>query len=278
MESDLKKAVEEVAAVAAELKLDIALVGALMGEVTPEIEADYPRFRRTNDADFGICVKDWPTFKRLRDELLGRKFKPDAHIEHRLHRGDAMVDLIPYGTRIAPGGRLVWPESEFKMTVTGFEEACAAARESVSSTAFPVPVITVPGFILLKVIAYLDRKSQGRDKYRDDAKDIAYWLHNYAGGAQDKRRFELANEPELSHEDYDTAGAVLLGREVGALASAEAAAFVDRFLRESEDRYSPFIDLIAAGSLDEAADKKRDEGLALLAAFKKGYQKRRDRV
>lgn len=74
----------------------------------------------------------------------------------------------------------------------------------------------------------------------------------------------------MAHEDYETAGAVLLGKEVGALASAEAAAHVDRFLRESGDRYSPFMDIVASGAMDDAADKKRGEGLALLAAFKKG--------
>jgi K+-transporting ATPase ATPase A chain len=67
----------------------------------------------------------------------------------------------------------------------------------------------------------------------------------------------------------------LLGKEVGALASAEAGAFVDRFLRESKDRYSPFMDALAAGAMDEAADNRREEGVALLAAFGKGYQNAR---
>lgn len=174
MESELKKTVQEVANAAADLTLDIVLVGALMGEVTPEIEADYPRFRRTNDADFGLYVGDWATYNKLRDELLRREFKPEPHIEHRLKRGNALVDLIPYGSQIAPDGKLTWPESELEMTVTGFDEACAAARKSASSKAFPVPVITVPGFVLLKVIAYLDRKSQGGNKHKDDAEDLEY--------------------------------------------------------------------------------------------------------
>lgn len=271
MESELKKAVQEVADAAEGLKLDIVLVGALMAEFTPEIGADYPRFRRTSDADFAVYVRDWPTYKKLRDALLGKEFKPDPRIEHRLHLGTAMVDLIPYGSQIAPDGKLAWPESGFEMTVTGFDEVCAAARKPAESENVPMPVITVPGFTLLKIIAYLDRKERGEAKCRDDAKDIAYWLHNYAGGSQDERRFALAKGPDLTHQDYETAGAVLLGKEVGALASAKAAAYADLFLRESEDRYSPFIDVLAAGAMDEAADKKRDEGLALLAAFGKGY-------
>lgn len=236
-----------------------------------------PRFRRTNDADFGVYVRGWPTYQKLREALLNRKFKPDPHIEHRLNRGTAQVDLIPYGSQIAPDGKLTWPESGFEMTVTGFDEVCAAARKAVSAKKVPVPVITVPGFVLLKIIACLDRKSQGGSKYKDDAKDLEYWLRNYAGGTEDGRRFELAKEPGLTHEDYESAGAVLLGNEVGALASDAATAYVDRFLRESEDRYSPFMDVLAAGAMDDAADKKRDEGLALLSAFKKGYAHERKR-
>ncbi|OGR87989.1 MAG: hypothetical protein A3J74_03710 [Elusimicrobia bacterium RIFCSPHIGHO2_02_FULL_57_9] len=272
MESELKKAVQEVAAAAKGLNLDIVLVGALMAEFSPEIEADYPRFRRTNDADFAVYARDWPTYKKLRDALLEKEFKPNPKIEHRLHHGTAMVDLLPYGSQIAPDGKLAWPESGFEMTVTGFDEACAEARKSASSKDVDMPVITAPGFVLLKIIAYLDRKERAEAKHRDDAKDIAYWLHNYAGGTKDERRFALANGSDLTHQDYETAGAVLLGKEVGALTSTEAAAYVDRFLRESEDRYSPFIDVLAAGEMDEASDKKRGEGLALLAAFEKGYQ------
>lgn len=107
-------------------------------------------------------------------------------------------------------------------------------------------------------------------KYRSDAKDIEYWLQNFASGTQDERRFSLVGQVGLEHQDYATAGAVLMGIEVGKLASPESAAYVDRFLKESEDLYSPFMDALAAGQFEEAAAKKRTEGQALLAAFKKG--------
>lgn len=271
MGPELEQAVQAVAETAHELKLDIVLVGALMAEFTPEIESDYPRFRRTNDADFAVSVKDWQAYGTLRDELIKRKFEQDSKIEHRLRRASAIVDLIPYGSQIAPDGKLVWPESGFQMTVTGLGEACAAAREAESKNQLAIPVVTVPGFVLLKIIAYLDRKAKGDPSYKDDARDIEYWLRNYASGTKDDRRFGLAGIPELAETEYETAGAALLGIEVGNLASADSAAYIERFLSESENLYSPFMDAIAAGELDEAADRKRREGLALLSAFKSGY-------
>ena len=271
MENELKETVREVCSAAEKLKINVVLVGALMAQYTLELGSDYPKFRGTNDADFGVSVRDWESFKKLHEELLARDFKANPKIEHRLHRGATMVDLIPYGSQIAPDGKLTWPESGFEMTVTGFDEVCAAARKADQSNDPSLPVITVPGFVLLKIIAFLDRRARHDPKHRDDGKDIEYWLRNFASGTDDARRFDWAGQSGLAHEDYETAGAVLLGVEVGKLASPEAAVYVDRFMKESEDLYSPFMDALAAGQHEEAADKKRRDGLALLAAFKKGY-------
>ncbi|MEK9141750.1 MAG: hypothetical protein AAB308_11910 [Nitrospirota bacterium] len=271
MENELKETVREVCSAAEKLKINVVLVGALMAQYTPELGSDYPKFRGTNDADFGVSVRTWEDFKKLHEELLARDFKANPKIEHRLHRGATMVDLIPYGSQIAPDGKLTWPESGFEMTVTGFDEVCAAARKADQSNDPSLPVITVPGFVLLKIIAFLDRRARHDPKHRDDGKDIEYWLRNFASGTDDARRFDWAGQSGLAHEVYETAGAVLLGVEVGKLASSEAAVYVDRFMKESEDLYSPFMDALASGQYEEAADKKRRDGLALLAAFKKGY-------
>ena len=276
MEDELKKTVLDVCAAAEKLEIRVVLVGALAAQFSPEIGADYPKFHGTNDADFGVSVRDWDAYKKLFDELLAQNFKPNSLIEHRLHRGEAMVDLIPYGAQIAPDGKLVWPQSGSEMTVTGFDEVCAAAHLVAGANTTPVPVITAAGFVLLKIISYLERKEQGQVKCRSDAKDIEYWLRNFASGTEDERRYSLVGRAGLAHQDYATAGAVLLGLEVGKLASPGSAVFVVRFLKESEDLYSPFMDAVASGQLEEeAAKKKRSEGQALLAAFKKGYESAR---
>lgn len=271
MESELKETVQKVCAAAAKLEIKVVLVGALVAQFSSEIGPDYPKFRGTNDADFGVSVRDWGTYKKLHDELLTRGFTANPKNEHRLYRGSTMVDLIPYGSQIAPDGKLTWPESGFEMTVTGFDEVCAAARKAGEANDPPLPVITIPGFVLLKIIAFLDREARRDPKHRDDAKDIEYWLRNFASGTDDTRRFDLTGQKGLEHRDYGTSGAVLLGMEVGTLASPEAAAYVDQLTKESEDLYSPFMDALASGKFEEEAKKKRLDGLGLLVAFKKGY-------
>ncbi len=271
MDNELKETIREVCSAAEKLKINVVLVGALMAQYTPEIGADYPKFRGTNDADFGVSVRDWESVKKLHEELLARGFTSNSKIEHRLHRGMTMVDLIPYGSQIAPEGKLTWPQSGFEMTVTGFDEACAAACVAGQSNDPLLAVITVPGFVLLKIIAFLERQSRHDPKHRDDGRDVEYWLRNFASGTDDTRRFDLAAQADLEHQDYATTGAVLLGLEVGKLASPQAAVYVERFTKESEDLYSPFMDALASGQFEKAADNKRRDGLALLGAFKKGY-------
>ncbi|HBL18741.1 MAG: hypothetical protein A2X36_05370 [Elusimicrobia bacterium GWA2_69_24] len=135
MEDELKKTVLDVCAAAEKLEIRVVLVGALVAQFSPEIGADYPKFHGTNDADFGVPVRDWDAYKKLYDV-----------------------------------------------------------------------------------------------KYRSDAKDIEYWLQNFASGTQDERRYSLVGQVGMEHQDYATAGAVLMGIEVGNLASLEAAVYVDRCL------------------------------------------------
>lgn len=276
MESELKKVVLGVYRTAKSLEIPCVLVGALTSELSPEIGPDYPLFRRTNDADFAVHVSDWAAFNKLRARLIESGFTQHPKIEHRLLRGMVLVDLIPYGEGIAPQGKLHWPESEFEMNVTGFKEACAVANERVKAGGPQVPFITIPGFVLLKIITFLDRKARQEAKCQDDARDILYWLTNYASGTDDHRRFDVAAKMDGEVINYSAAGAALLGLSVGQLASKEAGEVVEKFLQESGDLYSPFMDALAGIALDAAEDKKkRQVTLELLKAFDRGYERAR---
>ena len=276
MESELEEVVLEVFRTADNLGIKCVLVGALTSELSPEVGPDYPPFRRTNDADFAVHVPDWTSFNNLRARLIELRFTQHPKIEHRLLRGSVLVDLIPYGEGVAPRGKLHWPKSEFEMNVVGFKEVCAAANDQVKAGGPKVPVITTPGFVLLKIIAFLDRKARQEIKYQDDARDVLYWLTNYASGAADPRRFDAAAKMGGETVDYAAAGAALLGLEVGQLASQAAGEVVGEFLQGSEDLYSPFMDVTASRAFDEDTEKKaRQATLDLLKAFARGYRRAR---
>jgi predicted nucleotidyltransferase len=266
---ELKSAVTEISELAKRLGLEIVLVGGLVAEFTSEIDENSPTFPRTRDADFAFCAIDWPQFQKLKEELANQlKFHPDVRIEHRLKKGDVLVDLFPYGPGIAPEGTLVWPGSKNEFNVIGFDEACASAVKAQKPGIPPVSILTIPGFVLLKIIAFLDRKEQNSPKHKNDADGIYYWLKNYA---DDERRFDVPEGDDPEERQYATAGAVLLGMEVKRLASAKAAIFIERFVSEAVMPDNSFVDAVTSGRYGELSERIREELPSLIVAFKHGY-------
>lgn len=250
--------------------MDVVLVGGLVAEFTTEINESSPPFPRTRDADFAFRAIDWPQFQKLKEALVKQLgFLPDTRVEHRLSKEDVLVDLIPYGPGIAPTGTLVWPGSKNEFNVVGFDEACAVAEKAKKPGAPHVTILTIPGFVLLKIIAFLDRKEQNSPKHKNDAEGIYYWLKNYA---DDERRFTVPKGEGPQEQPYMTAGAVLLGIELNRLTSAKAAPFIERFLSEATLPENSFIDAVASERYGEWSERIREELPPLIAAFKRGYR------
>lgn len=271
MPTDLKSSAKEISKLAKQLGMDIVLVGGLVAEFTTEINDHSPAFPRTRDADFAFRAIDWLQFQKLKDELVKQlRFIPDTRVEHRLSKGDLLVDLIPYGPGIAPTGTLIWPESKKEFNVMGFDEACAAAELARKPGVPRVTILTIPGFVLLKILAFLDRKEQNSPKYKTDAAGIYYWLKNYA---DDERRFNIPKKETDPEEcPYATAGAVLLGMELKRLASVKADPFIARFFSIAEMPDNSFIDAVASDRYGEWSEKIREDLPPLITAFKQGYR------
>lgn len=278
MNPELLKAVVDVNAVAEELGIKVVLVGALMMEFTAEIRPDYPQPKRTNDADFAAFVKDWADFERLRGALAAKGYRRAPKVEHRLTNAaeTVLLDLIPVGGGVTEDGKIVWPESKFEMTVIGFEEACTAVATEVREGLPKVPVITVPGFALLKIIAFQDRFEEQNLKYQNDVEHLAYWFEHYASiGEKDDRRFNFIERTGWRDLDINDAGAALLGAEVRKLSSAQAKERVERFFTECIDPQSAFIETLLrlkrSAYSAEGLEKLRGEAVEWLKAFKRGY-------
>lgn len=190
MHPDVLRAIRTVHETAATMSIDTVLIGALASELCARRENVMEPGRKTEDADFAVRVRDWQEFLVLREGLREAGLKQDTHIEHRLHLGSAMVDLVPHGPGVCSADdTITWPDSQFVMRVVGFDEACGAA------TVIDVPdmprlrCVDVAGFVLLKIIAFRDRLARGDKKHKSDADDIWHWLEFYASGGADERRF-----------------------------------------------------------------------------------------
>jgi predicted nucleotidyltransferase len=147
--------------------------------------------RATRDIDFGIAVENWGRFALLKERLVATKnFTSDRHALQRLTYDDQAarfsipVDLIPFRGVTAAGGNIEWPPSrDIVMNVSGFEEALDSSIPIRVEEDLIVRVASIPGLMLLKLVAWSDR---GRETDKDAA-DIYRLLTAYADAGNTER-------------------------------------------------------------------------------------------
>ncbi len=151
---------------------------------------------------------------------------------------------------------------------SGFEEAFESARpEQVGNLV--VPMASVAACVLLKFVAYNDRRAE---RVRDLI-DIVHCFELY-GSEPDPRRYEIG-EPEVDGTpvSYDEAGAYLLGQEVAALARRGSLAPVRAVLASIDDEYAwPIQQILAEERRVVDNDTRRLELYRLFRVFSSRLQ------
>lgn len=190
-----------------------------------------PRGRATEDLDFGVMVRSWEEYRVLRDHLCGTLgFREDEREAQRLLYGDsAKVDLVPFGPLASPRNQVHWPSGDgMVMNVLGFQEACDSAVAFTINGALQLPVATATAMLILKFIAWEDRRERCPGK---DAQDIAYIL--YYGAkilGEDAFYEEHQDATEAVDWDLDLASARVFGIQMGALAQSQTKKYLLRIL------------------------------------------------
>ena len=202
------------------------VVGATARDILMYHLHGFPLNRASPDIDFAMAIENWTVFEALRAALLQEPgFWPDAKVLHRLHYSPAVgegfpVDLVPFsGVEISPA-QVAWPpDMAIVMNVAGYAEALDSAVTVCIADHCEIPVASIPGLVMTKLIAWLDR---GRSNPKD-AVDFRYLLENYAAAGNVDRLYgeEL---PLLAACDYvfERAGPRLLGLDIASIASAES--------------------------------------------------------
>ncbi len=224
--------------------------------------------RATYDMDAAIEAETWEDFNRLRGRLSEAGFQLGS-APHQLRFGeDVSIDLIPFGPGLVQGDRLVWPETDTVMSALGLEEAfeCAIAEELAPG--FLVPIVQIPGLVLLKIIAYKDRP----EERARDLTDLVYCFKHYEEEFETSRRFNLAGFVVTGRElQFDEAGAYLLGNEVAKLAKPKSLIVVKKFLEGIPDEYArPIGQALAEEGLILNNERRRTELFRLFRVFAAG--------
>jgi predicted nucleotidyltransferase len=157
------------------------------------------------------------------------------------------------------------------MNICGLEEALECARDEEIATDFTLPVVTIPGLVLTKTIAYMDRP----EERARDLIDILYCFERYEAGPGESRRFDHAgtqvNDKPLTYEE---AGAFLLGIEVAALAKPKSLAIVQRFHGTIFDEFArPISQILTEERRFVDSDGRRSVLYRLFQVFGTGLNK-----
>lgn len=212
--------------VARSLGLRYFVVGATARDILMYHLHGFPVNRASPDIDFAIAVESWDAFETVRIALLHEQgFRPDAKIVHRFHympaTGDGFpVDLVPFGGVEAPSVTVAWPpDMKVVMNVAGYAEALESAVSVSIDPQLVIPVASIPGLVMTKLTAWLDRGHVSAK----DAVDVRYLLENYAdAGNVDRLYGEEAILLAACDYAFERAGPRLLGLDIASIASVES--------------------------------------------------------
>lgn len=245
-----------IAQICEELGAHLVVIGAtslllLMGDIG----------RFTRDIDLTVAL-DFDQFERLTLRLSALGWTRAPKLEHRWNTPrQTMIDLLPAGATLRREGTITWPESQFQMSLAGFENVFTNSVAVQLPGGVNIHVAPPAVTALLKIIAYME------DPYRraKDLQDIRLILRSY-----EEKTDRIFSDAVFAAElpDFEFVNAFLLGLDLRALLAGAPAAddtrFVDRFLAK-------FLQQDEDGYFDGESDFGAKSFRGQIHAFRKGY-------
>jgi predicted nucleotidyltransferase len=179
--------------------------------------------RLTRDIDLTVAL-DLDDFQSLSEALQSAGWRRMPKQEHRwVTPAQTTIDLLPAGPSLRAAGKIIWPESEFEMSLAGFDEVFRASAPVQLGQTASIRVASLPVVTLLKIVVYMEAPYR-RAK---DLQDIRLLLDRYEHSS-DRLFSDEVFDAELS--DFSLANAFLLGRDIGSLVSSHDLPLVERFI------------------------------------------------
>jgi predicted nucleotidyltransferase len=159
----------------AALQIDFYLIGALARDTW--FASKGIRALGTKDVDFAVMVPNEDSYQSLKQFLVDKEeFIESSSNKYALFsKNGRQVDLLPFGAIEIEGRKIKDAAGMIRTDITGFTEVYEAAVVEVLFEDFAFKVSSIPGIVILKMIAYDDRP-EIRSK---DIRDIASILNHY---------------------------------------------------------------------------------------------------
>ena len=250
----LKKPFEEIATVCKNHGINFFIVGAIARNIWFATNDERPT--GTKDLDFGVFVTDVDTYNEFRSVLIKEyQYTPSKGNAFCLITPEGIqIDLLPFGEIEQDGEVSIEGIGLTTVKLDGFREVFEQGTVDVQIGTETYRSCSIPGVVILKLIAYDDRP----DRRGKDVEDIAAICQHYPAIEDDNI---WANHSDLYGDDMEhfDVGMIVLGREMGRMISGNdnLRNRVVEILNKAISLQSRFIPIMIKNPEEETIDQKR---------------------
>jgi predicted nucleotidyltransferase len=191
------------------LGIDFYIIGAVARDIWFSKESIQTRY--TKDLDLAVLIAHEAQFDKLKQMLINDfKYSPVRDNSFALISKEGQVDILPFGKIEVQDGVQIKGKGLSKINVNGFQEVYNfSAKETKVLDGHVYKVATLPGIVLLKLVAFDDRP----EVRFNDPIDIGSIIKNYFALQQDAI---YDHHSDLFSEDraLDQIAARVIGREM----------------------------------------------------------------
>ncbi|HEY4629080.1 MAG TPA: hypothetical protein VIH02_07355 [Flavobacterium sp.] len=250
--------------------IDFYLVGAVARDVWMTAINDIPASRVTGDIDFAVFINDKNTYADLREYLINIEgfipYKGNGFVLK--WKNIIQIDLMPFGEIEAkPSNITVEGTGLTSLNMPGFKEIYdSGLPEAELEEKHRFKFCTLPGIVLLKLIAFQERPEIRRDDIKDISKILKHFFDMYADEIYENHN-DLFGDKDIN---LQWIAARVLGRDMGKIAQLNE----DLFLRIKKILKKNTIDIHSsdiAKIMAEFFQNTIEDNVKLLEQVKIGY-------
>lgn len=247
------------------LDIDFFIVGALARNIW-YVAHDAPA-QGTQDVDFGIFVPDAGMYQKLRYCLQNKyAYTPGQENAFCLISPQGLeVDLLPFGAIETGDYIMVEGHGRSQLELVGFEEVFQHGLVEAEIGKATFKASSIPGVVLLKLIAYDDRPEY-RIKDLKDINAICQYYPEIETNFIWEKYFDLYSDDR----DHKTVAMLVLGQELRKLTEDNPKLYqrVERILENALHAESAFLKHMIADPIQETVAQKRQWMVHILVGLR----------
>lgn len=251
----LKKVFIQISETCKEQGVDFFIIGAIARNIWYVLNNEASK--GTKDIDFAVYISNVEKYNKLVAELK-RKYEYKQSTENAfclITQDGKQIDLLPFGEIEQEGQVIIEGKGLTKVNLDGFKEAYEFGVTEVEIGDEKYKYCSIPGVMILKLIAYDDRPEM-RIKDVEDINSICLHYPSLESEHIWANHYDLYGE-DLQHSEI---GVIVLGREMKrlVLTNSDLKERINRIIDKTISQESPFLTLMIQDPEKETlAEKKK---------------------